>query len=184
MNDMSLTKRITFSAICMALCVVLPQAFHSIPNAGNIFLPLHIPALMCGMICGPVFGCICGLVGTGLSSALTGMPPAAYLPSMMLECAVYGLVFGLLMKIVRTKKLHLDLYLCLIGAMLAGRIVGGLSKALIFAPGEMDLSIWISSYFVTGIPGIVIQLIALPAICIALMKANLIPQRYEQGASA
>ena len=77
--------------------------------------------------------------------------------------------------------LHLtaDLYLCLLGAMLAGRLVGGLSKALIFAPGEMDLSLWVSAYFVTGIPGIVIQLIAIPAICIALTKAGLIPPRYE-----
>lgn len=179
MKTMSASKRLTFSAICVTLCVVLPQVFHAVPNAGNVILPMHLPALLCGMLCGPVHGTLCGLLGPLLSSLLTGMPPAAVLPSMMLECAVYGLTFGLLMELIHTRHLTADLYLCLLGAMLAGRVVGGLSKALIFAPGEMDLSLWVSAYFVTGIPGIVIQLIAIPAICIALTKAGLIPPRYE-----
>jgi hypothetical protein len=32
-------KRMVFTAVCAALCLVLPMAFHSIPNAGSVMLP-------------------------------------------------------------------------------------------------------------------------------------------------
>ena len=39
---MNQTVKLTISGACVALGVVLPIAFHSIPNAGSIFLPMHI----------------------------------------------------------------------------------------------------------------------------------------------
>ena len=42
-------KNLAFCALCIALCVVLPMAFHAIANAGMIFLPMHIPVLLCGL---------------------------------------------------------------------------------------------------------------------------------------
>ena len=50
---MSKTKQIVLTGLFIALGLVLPMAFHSIPNAGNIFLPMHIPVLLCGLVCGP-----------------------------------------------------------------------------------------------------------------------------------
>ena len=80
MKMMNSVKRMTLAAVCVALCVVLPIAFHSIPDAGSVFLPMHIPVLICGMICGWPYGLLCGFMGPFLSSVLTGMPPVAYLP--------------------------------------------------------------------------------------------------------
>ncbi len=175
---MTQVKKAIITAVCMALCVVLPLAFHAVPNAGSIYLPMHIPVLLCGLICGWSFGLACGIVGPLLSSLLTGMPPAAVLPAMVIELAVYGIVAGLGMALVRTKKLSADLYISLIAAMLTGRIVAGVAKALIFAAGSTTMAAWATSYFVTGLPGIVIQLILIPAIVIALEKARLVPMRY------
>lgn len=175
-------KRMTLAAVCVALCVVLPVAFHSIPNAGSVFLPMHIPVLVCGMICGWPFGFVCGLMGPLLSSVLTGMPGPAYLPPMMVECATYGLVSGLVLKYVHTRKTYGDLYIALICAMIAGRVVAGVAKALIFTPG-LALSAWVASSFVTALPGIVIQLVFLPTVVQALMKARVIPVRYRKGES-
>ncbi len=175
---MTQVKKAIITAVCMALCVVLPLAFHAVPNAGSIYLPMHIPVLLCGLICGWSFGLACGIVGPLLSSLLTGMPPAAVLPAMVIELAVYGMVAGLGMALVRTKKLSADLYISLIAAMLTGRIVAGVAKALIFAAGSTTMAAWATSYFVTGLPGIVIQLILVPAIVIALEKARLVPMRY------
>lgn len=173
-------KNMTLTAVCIALCVVLPIAFHSIPNSGSVFLPMHIPVLICGMICGWPYGFICGLMGPLLSSAITGMPPIAYLPSMMVECGVYGLVSGLMLKLVHTKSTYGDLYIALVAAMLAGRVVSGIAKALIFTPG-MAMSAWITASFVTALPGILIQLVFLPSVVFTLMKARVIPQRYVKG---
>lgn len=180
MKTMSSIKRMTMAAVCTALCVVLPIAFHSIPDAGSVFLPMHIPVLICGMICGWPYGLICGLMGPMLSSALTGMPPVAFLPAMMVECGVYGLVSGLMLKVLRTKSTYADLYIALVVAMLAGRVVSGIAKALIFTPG-LAMSAWVTASFVTALPGIVIQLVFLPSVVFTLMKARVIPQRYAKG---
>ncbi len=175
-------KKLVFTAVCAALCLVLPMAFHSVPNAGSVFLPMHIPVLLCGLVCGWPFGLVCGLIGPAISS-LTGMPPLIMLPNMMVECAAYGAVSGLMMQLLRTKNTVSDLYISMLTAMVAGRVLAGFAKALIFAPGTPVFA-WVTTSLVTGIPGIVIQLIVMPAVVLALTKAHLIPQRYVQGASA
>lgn len=180
MMKLSYVKKAILTAACIALCVVLPMAFHAIPNAGNIYCPMHMPVLLCGLICGWPFGLLCGVAGPALSSLFTGMPSMAYLPSMVIELAVYGLIAGLLMQMIHTKKLFGDLYISLIGALLAGRIAAGASRALIFAPGSYSMAAWATSYFVTALPGLVIQLALLPAIAFALEKARLIPVRYPK----
>lgn len=171
-------RKLVFGAVCVALCLVLPMAFHSIPNAGQVILPMHIPVLLCGLICGWPYGGICGLVGPFLSSVVTGMPPAAMLPSMMVECAVYGFTSGLLMKYVRTGKPTADLYISLVSAMAAGRVVAGFAKAWIFTPGISPFA-WVTTSLVTGVPGIVLQLVMMPLVVTALTRARLIPRRYK-----
>ena len=49
-TQMTATKRLVLTAVNIALGLVLPMAFHSIPNCGNIMLPMHIPVLLCGMV--------------------------------------------------------------------------------------------------------------------------------------
>ena len=173
---MTAIKRMVMTAICAAMCVVLPIAFHSIPDGGSVFLPMHIPVLICGMICGWPYGLLCGLMGPLLSSLITGMPPAAVLPAMMVECGTYGAVSGLVLKFVRTGKTYVDLYTALVIAMIAGRVISGIAKALIFSPG-MALSAWVAASFVTALPGIVIQLVLLPPIVYTLQRKQLI-SRY------
>lgn len=175
-------KRLVTTAVCVALCVVLPMVFHSFPGGGNVFLPMHIPVLLCGLMCSWPYGLACGLLGPALSSLITGMPPAAILPSMMVECAVYGCVSGAMMEIIRTKKVYLDLYISMVIAMLAGRVIAGLAKSLIFTPGVAPFA-WVTTSLVEGIPGVVIQLVLLPTLVFALMKARLIPQRYPKELS-
>lgn len=174
----SVSRKTVFCALCIALCVVLPFAFHSIPNGGSIFSPIHIPVLLCGLICGWQYGLACGIGGVLLSHVITSMPPMAYMPPMLVECAVYGLVCGLGMRFFRTGKTLLDLYLSLIASMLLGRIIAGIAKALIFSRGAISMQIWVTSYFVTALPGIVLHLILVPALVMILMRAKLVSQRY------
>lgn len=182
MKKISYVKKAILTAACIALCVVLPMAFHAIPNAGNIYCPMHMPVLLCGLVCGWPFGLLCGVAGPVLSSLFTGMPSMAYLPSMIIELAVYGLTAGILMQVVHTKRVMADLYISLVVALLAGRIVAGASRALIFASGSYSLEAWVTSYFVTALPGLLIQLALLPVIAVALEKARLIPVRYPRMA--
>lgn len=178
MKNSNYIKTIIITALCISLCVVLPIAFHAIPNAANVICPMHIPVLLCGLICPPFFSVLCGLLGPLLSSLITGMPPMAYLPAMLVELAAFGFIASVMMKIVHTKKLYLDLYISLIVSMLLGRILAGCARALIFAAGKYSMAMWLTSYFVTSLPGIIIQLALIPTIIYVLEKSNLIPKRY------
>lgn len=97
-------KQLTLSAFFLALGLVLPFAFHSFgPQAGTVFLPMHIPVLLCGFVCGPAYGALVGMLTPLLSSALTGMPPL--MPTgiaMCVELSTYGFLSGWM-----TKKLPL-----------------------------------------------------------------------------
>lgn len=179
MKTKSYIKQSIITAMCIALCIVLPMAFHAIPNSGSILSPMHIPVLICGLTCGWPFGFFCGLAGPFLSSILTQMPPLAFLPGMLVELATYGLISGLMIKFVHTKKIYVDLYISLIISMIAGRIIAGIVNALIFSVGEYSISIWVTSYFLTSWPGILVQLIFIPSIVFALAKTNLISRRFN-----
>lgn len=179
---MSQVKCLIFAGLCVALGVVLPIALHSVANAGSIFLPMHIPVLLCGLICGWPYGLACGVLAPILSHLITGMPPAAILPGMLFELAVYGLVSGLMMKYIRTGKNLWDIILSLVVAMLLGRVTYGIMNALLFKAGEYSLSVWLSAAFVTGLPGVAIQVVLIPALILALEKAKILPKRYPGAA--
>jgi len=162
------------TALLIALGVVLPIMFHGVANAGRIFLPMHIPVLLAGLVCGLPLGLISGLLTPLLSHFLTGMPPSPILPSMMIELAVYGAAAAILIRFIRTKDTYANIHISLLGAMIAGRIAFGLMNTLIFNVGNYSMQIWMTSAFVTALPGIVIQIVLIPIIVIALWKAKLI----------
>ena len=167
-------KNLVTAAMCVALGIILPMAFHTIQNAGSIFLPMHIPVLICGLACGWQYGLLCGVLTPRLSSLLTGMPPAAILPAMLCELAVYGLLTGICMHFIHTGKQITNIYLSLLLAMLGGRVISGILKAFIFNVGQYSLEIFMTSSFLTCIPGIVIQIAFVPVVVLALQKAKIL----------
>ena len=185
MNKLSIHLRKTIiTAICMALCVVLPMAFHAIPNGGTLFSPMHLPVFLCGLVCGWQYGLLCGIFGPVLSSFITGMPGMGYLPTMMVELALYGFISGLLINLIHTGKKTADIYTSLLSAMLIGRIITGIVRAFIFAPGSITLQAWATGYFVSCLPGIIIQLILLPILYHALEHAKRLPMQMVQTSKA
>ena len=178
MKKLTALNKSILTALCVALCVVLPMTLHAIPKGGVLFSPMHLPVLLCGLVCGAPFGLVCGILGPLVSSLLTGMPVFGYMPVMMIELGLYGLISGLVMQFLRSGKLVVDLYAALVIAMLGGRVITGILRALIFAGGSYSWSAWAAGYFVSCLPGIIIQLILIPIIYVALERAHLLPVRY------
>ena len=176
---MSSVRKMCICAICTAMCYVLPQAFHVLP-LGVALSPMHLPVLLCGLVCGWPYGLFCGLLGPVLSYLLSGMPPAPVLISMAPELGVYGLTAGLGMKLIHTGKTVPDIYLSLLPALLLGRIAGGAAKVLFYlsTAESYTVAMWVSSYVVGTLPAIVLQLILLPVLVWALTGARVIPARY------
>ena len=88
----------------------------------------------------------------------------------------YGLVAGALDR--RLPKNLGGIYASLVGAMVAGRVVWGVVRALLTLTGNTQFSFaaFIAGAFTSAIPGILLQLVAIPVVVVALQKARLIPQ--------
>ena len=179
MNTVSGAKKITLCAVCIALCYVLPLAFHSVGLGGSLS-PMHIPVLLCGLICGAGSGFLCGIAGPIISSLLSGMPPVLMLIRMIPELCAYGLVTGYMMKHFRTGKTAVDVYVSLFSAMLTGRLIGGIATTLLYTvtSGVYSIELWLTGYFIEATPGMIVHLILIPLLDFSLEKARLLPVRY------
>ncbi|MBD5145100.1 MAG: ECF transporter S component [Ruminococcus sp.] len=169
-------RNLTLAAMFLAIGLLLPFLTGQIKQIGNMLLPMHIPVILCGLICGWQYGLGVGFVLPLLRYAMFGMPilfPTGI--SMAFELAAYGFTVGLLYSISRWKCV-VALYRCMIIAMLAGRVVWGIVQTILLGVGEngFTLEMFIAGAFLKAIPGIILQLILIPAIMIALNRTGLV----------
>ena len=167
--------RLTCAAICLALCMVLPFLTGQIPELGQALCPMHIPVLLAGFLCGPWWAMAVGFVAPFLRYLLFSMPPI--LPdglAMAFELLTYGLVAGILYRLLPKKTG--SIYLSLIGAMLAGRIVWGIVSIAIYdVMGSPYIwAIFFAGAFANAIPGIIVHITLIPVLVLALQKAKIL----------
>lgn len=165
------TKKLTLSAMMLALAYLLPFVTGQIPEIGNMLCPMHIPVLLCGFLCGPYWGVSVGFVSPLLRSLILGMPPM--FPKaicMAFELAVYGLVCGLMHKYMPRKKGFI--YVSLVTAMIAGRLVWGAAMYICMGinGGAFGFSAFLAGAITNAIPGIVIQLVLIPVVVMLVQK--------------
>ena len=173
--------KLAFAGIFLALAYVLPFLTGQIPEIGSRLCPMHIPVLLCGFVCGAPYGLIVGFVAPILRSVTLGMPqlfPTA--AAMAFELAMYGLVAGLLYKYLPKKKPYI--YVSLLGAMVAGRVVWGVAMFCImrFYTANFSFAAFWTGAVVNAIPGIVAQIILIPALIMILEKAKLMPDKKRE----
>lgn len=164
-------RMLTVSAICLALCMVLPFLTGQIPQIGSALCPMHIPVLLCGFFCGPLYAGAVGAIAPILRFALFGMPPL--FPTgiaMCFELLTYGVVASVLYRRLPRKKS--SIYLALIAAMLCGRVVWGIVQAILLgATGSaFTWAAFIAGAFTNAIPGIIVHIVLIPVIVMAAEK--------------
>jgi len=155
---------LVLAAMFLAIGLILPFFTGQIKQIGNMLLPMHIPVLLCGLICGWKYGILTGFILPLLRSLLFSMPimyPNAI--GMAFELATYGAVSGLLYG---EKRGILWIYMSIIPAMISGRIIWGVMKAVLlgFAGTAFTLKMFVSVALYEAIPGIILQIILVPAI--------------------
>lgn len=168
--------RLVLSALFIAIGVVLPFLTGQIPQVGNYLLPMHIPVFLCGLICSWNYGLAVGFILPLFRSFLFGAPPLY--PNALVMCAelaVYGLVCGFIYN--KTGKQNVKkVYIALISAMIAGRVVWGVTKAILLGVkgNTFTLKMFVIDGFIEAIPGIVLQLVLIPLIISTLNKTGII----------
>lgn len=164
------TRNLVFAGVLTAIGVAMPSVFHIFGMAGSVFLPMHIPVLLCGVICGPMLGGLSGLLIPFLCGMITGMPPLFPVATYMAcELIAYGVIIGLMYK-------KTNIFISLISAMIGGRIVLGIAQTLCMgiAGKPFMFSTFITGAFITALPGIIIQLVLIPIIITLLKKAKVL----------
>ena len=164
-------KKLTLSAMFLALAFVMPFLTGQIPQIGSMLCPMHIPVLLCGFFCGAPWGFVVGFFAPILRSFTLGMPPM--FPTafcMAFELATYGAIAGWLHNKLPNKKVNV--YVSLLGAMVIGRLVWGVIMfcCMGFDASKFGLNAFLAGAVLNAVPGIIVQIVLIPVLVITLGK--------------
>ena len=181
MNSLQVRK-LTYAALYLAIAMVLPLVTGQIPEIGAMLCPMHIPALLCGFMCGWPWGAAVGFIAPLLRSAIFGMPvlfPTAV--AMAFELAVYGGLAGLLYHLLPRKKW--TVYVVLVLSMIGGRIVWGIVQLILagLSGKSFTWALFIAGAVTNAIPGIILHLVLIPVLVILMDKAGLSLNKPQTG---
>ena len=170
----TLLRHLVYAAVCLALCMLLPFLTGQIPQIGSALSPMHIPVLLAGFLCGPWWAMAVGFVAPMLRHVWLGMPPLITAIAMSFELAAYGLFSGLLYRLLPKKTVNL--YVSLIGAMILGRIVWGITMVVIsgVSGSAFTWSAFIAGALLNAVPGIILHIVLIPILVMALKRAKVL----------
>lgn len=174
---MNNVKKLAVTAMLFAVGMVLPFFMGQIPAIGKMLLPMHIPVLLCGFIVGWQYGALIGFLLPIVRGLVFGMPPLyPNAVAMAFEMAAYGFVSGYLYSHARWQCTKM-LYISLVTAMLAGRIVWAFAEVILLGIGGniFTWKMFAAGAFLNAIPGIIVQLTLIPLIMVALRRAKVVP---------
>lgn len=172
-NKESNVYKLTVGGLLIAIGIIIPRLFHMFgtPNLGRMFLPMHLSVFIAGIYLGSLYGLVIGFI-TPLINSLFGMPVFPQNIIMAFELAAYGFFAGLMIYLLKNQKTArpVKVYLSLITSMISGRIVNALVLLVMakFLGMSVPAPMSVISATVFGIPGIIIQLILVPAIVFVL----------------
>jgi len=156
---LSRPRLLVYTALLIALGVLIPTVLHQFGMAGAVFLPMHFPVIIGGLMFGPLCGLIVGLCSPVLSFSLTGMPPPPVIFAMIPELMTYGGVCGCL-----RRELKAPVFASLAAGMATGRVVLGLAVWALAAVLDFHATPWafVKAAIATGLPGIGGQAVLIP----------------------
>ncbi|OWZ83706.1 ECF transporter S component [Natranaerobius trueperi] len=179
---MKISSKVTYAGLFIAIGVLLPMIFHLVGVGGTIILPMHIPVIMSGFYLGGRYGLLVGMITPIISHLVTGMPPITPVPMlyiMIFELGGYGFLTGLIFK--NTNKISYSL----LGGMVGGRIIAGIVVwllSLLFGFSNLASPIiFVGGAVITGLPGIILQLILIPLIVPRTVDNHTIQQEGNYG---
>ena len=172
---------LVFSAMFLCMALLLPFLTGQIPQIGKMLLPMHIPVILCGMICGWQYGLGVGFIAPILRGVIFANPvlfPTGII--MAFELASYGFLAGLTYMLLKSSYIS-KVYISLVISMLGGRIIKCIAQFFIlgFTDEGFVFSAFIAGAFTNAIPGIILQIIVIPLIMLALEKFKLMPVKNK-----
>ena len=179
MKNHSKILKMILAALFLAMAYVLPFLTGNIPEIGSMLCPMHLPLLLCGFFCGPVWGAIVGFIAPIFRSLMTGGFPPMFPTAvcMAFELATYGAVAGIMHKLLPRKKPFI--YCSLIAAMISGRLIWGAAMFVCLGAsgGAFTFAAFIAGAFTNAIPGIILQIVLVPIAVMILDNPKILKLR-------
>lgn len=163
------TLRLVLAALFIAVGLYLPFLTGQIPEIGSRLLPMHIPVLLCGFVCGGGFGLMAGFMTPILRSLIFSMPPMyPGAVAMAFELAAYGLISGAMFSAMKCRKGAI--IPSLLTAMVGGRLIWGAVRYIMtFATQTpFSVSLFMAGAILDAIPGIILQIVLIPILVLIL----------------
>lgn len=166
-----MSVKATISVLLVVMAVALPQITHLVggAQAGSLWMPMYMPALLAGLLLGWQWGLGVGIlspvVSFGFTSLALGsaMPNLTRLPYMILEIGAYGLISGMFST--RVQKTPVLSFPVVLGAQVSGRAIYFIYNMIAGRSfGELFSSVQ------TSMVGLYAQAIIVPVIAIILCK--------------
>ena len=173
---MKTVQKLTYSALFMAIGLILPFFTGQLQQFGNMLLPMHLPVFLCGLICGWKYGLLVGAILPVFRSLIIHAPvmyPTAV--GMVFELGTYGFLAGFLYE-KRPWKCLKSLYISLVSAMVVGRIVWGIAQLILLGINGKVFTwqLFLAGAITNAVPGIILQLIVIPALMLSLHRTKFI----------
>jgi hypothetical protein len=152
-------REIAYCALFGAAALLLPVFFHLF-HLGHIFMPMYLPLVALAFYVMPLPAALTSLIIPLLSGAVTGMPPfyPPIAPIMSLELSFMALVIG----VARAALPRVAPFLILLPALMMGRVLG---VGLVYLAAKfmtLPAPYLAGVSFISGWPGIILMLIAIP----------------------
>lgn len=168
-------RKLTYSALCLALAIVLPFLTRDrFRRSAQCSAPCTFRRFSADSSAGWQYGAVVGFVSPLLRMLMFGMPPVYVAIAMAFELAVYGAISGLLYRAFPKKVT--SIYLSLLTAMIAGRLIWGAVKFVMagIQHTEFSFALFLSGAVTTAIPGIILQIVLIPVLVMVAEKAKLV----------
>lgn len=173
-NTNLIMARVICSATFLLLAILLPFLTSKLPAVGLWEMSMQFSVILCGFVCGPVWGMAVGAIAPILRYFIFGSPDL--MPEglvMAFQLLTFGFLAGLLYR--KLEKNLFYIYVSLVTAMVGGRIVWAIVMFILIlagaASGSIGFSLVWNQTVVNSLAGIIIQLVAIPAI-VTVLKNN------------
>ena len=166
-------REFAYCGLFGAAALLLPVLFHLI-HLGHIFMPMYLPLVTLAFFVRPGPAALTAFVVPLLSGAATGMPPfyPPVAPVMALELALMAGIIGT----VRLILPRINTLILLIPVLAIGRIAGAALLYLIAGVIGLPATFVASIALLSGWPGLLIMIVAIPAI----VRLSRIPKSIEE----
>jgi hypothetical protein len=152
---------VAYCAVFGAASMLLPVIFH-VFHLGTVFMPMYLPLVTLAFFVGPLPASATAFLLPLISGAVTGMPPfyppVAFIMSIELA-AMCGVIAA-----VRKAMPKINVLIVLVPVLLLGRFIGVGLVYLMALVMNLPAEFLAGVSLLSGWPGIVLMVVAIPAI--------------------